>query len=142
MIGMRTQRAARSPENITNGPASWIDEEVEGCTFKDERLAKRFGKLLGMMSDGVGQSVPQACQDWAHTKAAYRFLSNDGVGEDQILAGHFQATRGRLAQAGPKILMLHDTGEFSFQRNQDSTAGRPAGRTRTDAQSISPCAAC
>jgi hypothetical protein len=139
MIGMRTQRAARSPENITHVPAAWIDEEVKGCTFKDARLAKRFHKLLGMMSDGVGQSVPQACQDWANTKAAYRFFSNSDVSEDQILAGHFQATRSRLARSGPKILMLHDTCEFSFQRNKDSKIGllgRPAcgkgqdGRTK------------
>jgi hypothetical protein len=93
------------------------------------RLAKRFSKLLGMMSDGIGESVPYACQDWASTKAAYRFFSNDKVSEDQILAGHFQATRARLSQAGQKILMLHDTREFSFQRDKDSRIGllgRPA----------------
>jgi hypothetical protein len=45
------------------------------------------------------------------------------VSEDQIMAGHFQATRGRLAQSGQKILMLHDTCEFSFQRDKDSKIG-------------------
>jgi hypothetical protein len=34
------------------------------------------------------------------------------------MAGHFQATRGRLAQADQRILMLHDTCEFSFQRHK------------------------
>jgi Transposase DNA-binding len=29
-------------------------------------------KLPGMMSDGIGESVPYACQDWANTEAAYR----------------------------------------------------------------------
>ncbi len=51
------------------------------------------------------------------------------VSEDQIMAGHFQATRDRLSQANQKILMLHDTSEFSFQRNKDSKLGllgRPA----------------
>ena len=94
-----------------------------GCNFKDVRLAKRFGKLLGMMTEGIGESVPYACQDWANTKAAYRFFSNDEVSEDQIMAGHFQATRGRLSQANQKILMLHDTCEFSFQRDKDSKLG-------------------
>ena len=55
---------------------SRIDNEVAGCSFKDARLAKRFGKLLGMMSEGIGESIPYACQDWANTKAAYRFFSN------------------------------------------------------------------
>jgi hypothetical protein len=96
---------------------------VGGCNFKDVRLAKRFSKLLGMMSDEIGESVPYACQDWANTKAVYRFFSNDEVSEDQIMAAHFQATRSRLSQAVQTILMLHDTCEFSFQREKDSKLG-------------------
>lgn len=122
---MRNQTAARRSEKITRHSANsaWIDREVEGCSFKDVRLTKRFGKLLGMMSKGIGESVPYACQDWANTKAAYRFFSNSDVSEDQIMAGHFQATRGRLSQSNRKILMLHDTCEFSFQRDKDSQIG-------------------
>jgi hypothetical protein len=128
---MRTHKAPTKSGKIINDsiPSTWIDNEVGGCNFKDVRLAKRFNKLLGMMSDGIGESVPYACQDWANTKAAYRFFSNDAVSEDQIMAGHFQATRGRLSQANQKILMLHDTCEFSFQRDKDSKIGllgRPA----------------
>jgi hypothetical protein len=33
--------------------------------------------LLEHVCDAVGGSIPLACQDWANTKAAYRFLSND-----------------------------------------------------------------
>jgi hypothetical protein len=130
IIGMRTHKAATKTETFTKPVLStWIDNEVGGCNFGDARLATRFGKLLGMMSEGIGESVPYACQDWANTKAAYRFFSNDTVSEDQIMAGHFQATRGRLSQANQKILMLHDTCEFSFQRDKDSKIGllgRPA----------------
>lgn len=121
------QMAAIAAAASTNH--AWIDTEVGGCHFKDVRLAKRFGKLLGMMSDGIGESVPYACQDWANTKAAYRFFSNAQVSEEQIMAGHFQATRGRLSEPGRKILMVHDTCEFSFQREKDSQLGllgRPA----------------
>ena len=75
------------------------------------------------MSDGIGESLPYACQDWANTKAAYRFFSNSDVSEEQIMAGHFQATHDRLAQTDQKILMLHDTCEFSFQRDRDSKIG-------------------
>jgi Transposase DNA-binding len=131
MLGMQTKKSAAKSGKIANDSttSTWIDKEVGGCHFKDVRLAKRFGKLLGMMSEGIGESVPYACQDWANTKAAYRFFSNSDVSEDQIMAGHFQATRGRLSQANKKILMLHDTCEFSFQRDKDSQIGllgRPA----------------
>ncbi|WP_245509410.1 transposase DNA-binding-containing protein [Bradyrhizobium zhanjiangense] len=44
----------------------------------------------------MGQSVPLVCQDWANTKAAYHFFSNDRVSEADILAGHFQSIRDRL----------------------------------------------
>jgi hypothetical protein len=125
IIEMRIKKAAAKPEKTTykSTTHAWIDNEVRDCTFGDVRLAKRFGKLLGMMSDGIGESVPYACQDWANTKAAYRFFSNAEVSEDQIMAGHFQATRGRLSQTKQKILMLHDTCEFSFQRDKDSRIG-------------------
>lgn len=122
MLGMQTKKAAPKTALETASPTvgTWIDREVEGCNFGDVRPAKRFGKLLGMLSDGLGQSVLYACQDWANTKAAYRFFSNDEVSEDQILTGHFQATRGRLSRADQMILMVHDTCEFSFQREKDS----------------------
>jgi hypothetical protein len=72
--------------------------------------------LLEQIGDAVGESVPMACQDWANTKAAYRFFSNERVNEADILAGHFQATKDRfIATQGP-ILVLHDTTEFSFHR--------------------------
>ncbi|SCB52695.1 Transposase DNA-binding [Bradyrhizobium yuanmingense] len=45
----------------------------------------------------MGQRIPLVCQDWANTKAAYRFFSNDRVSEADILAGHFQLTSDRAA---------------------------------------------
>jgi hypothetical protein len=101
----------------------WVDQELAACKFKDVRLAKRLHKLVAMMSGQIGKSVPCACQDWANTKAAYRFFANDAVSEGQILSGHFQATATRMAEAGGRILMLHDTCEFSFQRDEASVLG-------------------
>ena len=64
-----------------------------------------------------------ACQDWANTKAAYRFLSNGRVNETAILAGHFQATRERFAATDGPILVLHDTTEFSYTRESKEAIG-------------------
>src|ERR1700716_1876352 len=94
----------------------WIGRELAGCQFKDERLGKRFQVLLEQLAEGTGESIPMACQDWANTKAAYRFLSNDRIDEHEILAGHFQATRSRFAAAGGTVLVLHDTTELCFRR--------------------------
>ena len=95
---------------------AWVEHETAGCPFPDRRLSKRFCTLLEALSCGMGDSLPMACQDWAATKAAYRFLGNPRVDEATILAGHFEATRSRFEQSGGVILVLHDTTEFSFQR--------------------------
>ncbi len=54
----------------------WPDTESQASTFGDQRLQKRFRRLLGEVYDRIGGSIPYACQDWAAVKAAYRFLSN------------------------------------------------------------------
>jgi Transposase DNA-binding len=102
---------------------AWFDRELAGCSLADERLNKRLRRLVAQMGSAMGQSIPLVCQDWANTKAAYRFFSNDRVSEADILAGHFQSTRERtLAAAGP-MLVLHDTTEFSYQREDSDAIG-------------------
>jgi len=64
-----------------------------------------------------------ACQDWANTKAAYRFFDNERVSEAEILAGHFASTRERMASVAGPLLVLHDTTCFSYQREDDSDLG-------------------
>ena len=90
-------RAAGSNGGSSVEAETWVDREVAGCEFSDERLAKRFRKLLGLIGSTLGGSIPLVCQDWANTKAAYRFFSNDRVSEEEILTGHFQSTRDRIA---------------------------------------------
>src|SRR5215208_1146846 len=103
--------------------ASWVDQELAGSTFKDERLGRRLRKLLVQMAGAVGAPLPLACQDWANTKAAYRFLSNEAVSEAEILAGHFRSTCSRVAAADGLILVLQDTTEFSYQRARPERIG-------------------
>jgi hypothetical protein len=74
---------------------AWFDRELAGCSLADERLNKRLRKLVAQIGSAMGESIPLVCQDWANTKAAYRFFSNDRVSEADILAGHFQSTRER-----------------------------------------------
>jgi hypothetical protein len=93
----------------------WVNGELAGCTFKDERLGNRFRVLLKQMGASPGGSIPFVCQDWAATKAAYRFLDNDRVEESEILAGHFGATRDRCAATTGPVLVLHDTTEFDYR---------------------------
>src|SRR3954451_4238700 len=103
--------------------ASWLDQELAGSMFKDERLGRRLRKLLVQLADAVGAPIPLACQDWARTKAAHRFLANEAVSEAEILAGHFHATRSRVTATDGLILVLQDTTEFSYQRARPERIG-------------------
>ena len=102
---------------------SWWEGELAGCTFADARLGQRLRKLIERMDGAIGGSLPIVCQDWANTKAAYRFFANDRVSEAQILAGHFQATRERFVASAGTVLVIQDTTEFTFQRERADAVG-------------------
>jgi hypothetical protein len=124
MSDERVRKRRRCSVAHAKASRGWIDRELSECTFKDERLAQRFRLLFEQLSTGPGESIPLVCQDWANTKAAYRFLDNERVNEADILAGHFQATRERFAATSGPILVLHDTTEFSFKRDDIDAVGR------------------
>jgi len=112
-----------SVSDPTQESAEWIEQELAGCSFPDRRLHQRLQQLLQQFSSGLGESIPFACQDWASTKAAYRFLSNARVHEEAILAGHFAATQSRFAATTTPILILHDTTGFTFARKDRAPIG-------------------
>jgi len=103
---------------------TWIENELKGCNLPDLRLENRLKTIIEQLSTGVGRSLSFACQDWANTKAAYRFLDNRRISEAEILKGHFQATHQRFAASSGTILVLHDTTEFSFHREHPEAIGK------------------
>jgi hypothetical protein len=110
----------------------WIEQEIAGCYFRDVRHGERLRQLLEQFSSRIGATTPWAAQDWASTKAAYRFFSNNRISEANILAGHFASTQERcLATSGFPLLVLHDTTELSY-RHEDTAPIGIVVKTRTD----------
>lgn len=103
----------------------WWEDELAACTFNDARLGQRLHRLVAKMERSLGASLPVACQDWANTKAAYRFFANKRVSEAQILSGHFAATRERVRASDGPVLVLQDTTEFTFPRESREAVGLP-----------------
>jgi len=101
----------------------WIEKEFK-WENKDPRLGKRLNQLATQLYKGIGKPIPMACKGWANTKAAYRFLSNIKVTDEQVLSGHLKATQKRVAQWEGKILVLHDTTEYSYKRKRPSKIGQ------------------
>lgn len=118
------QRASGSGFSMSEADgASWIDAEVAGCALGDKRLGDRLRRLLHQLQGAMGAPLPLACQDWANTKAAYRFFSSERFGEEAILAGHFRATASRVAATPGLVLVIQDTTTFSFPWAKPETIG-------------------
>ena len=100
--------------NVPPAGEHWSADELDAGAFKGLRLGRRCIGLLRRLSEGMGGTIPLACQDWTNTKAAYRFFANPKVEEGDILSGHFASTRKRYAGSEGPILLLQDTTEFTI----------------------------
>jgi hypothetical protein len=89
--------------------------EFEGAEFGDRRLTTRLTTLAEQLSTDPDQSFPAAAGDDSALEATYRFLNNDAVAPEQILAPHYAASAGRAASAA-RIVVAHDSSEFIFRR--------------------------
>ena len=128
-------KAKRAIDGESCGGQDWIEQELAASKLPDARLEKRLHHLLEQLAKGMGRSIPLACQDWAAIKAAYRFFSNSRVSEEQILAGHFLATRERVPCGDELFLVVHDTTEFSYKREDMAAVGLVSkGSVRKDAE--------
>jgi hypothetical protein len=71
----------------------------------DARLNKRSVTLLDRLADKPTASIPHACNGWAKTQAAYRFLAQEEIGWEDILAPHFGCTQQRMRDR-PVVLCI------------------------------------
>ena len=91
----------------------WGEEEFKTIELGDERLNRRAVLLAERLGQKPSASIPGACQSWAETAAAYRFLSNEEASWDKVLAPHWQASQARMAQH-QVVLCLQDTTELDY----------------------------
>ncbi|WP_194714955.1 IS4 family transposase [Noviherbaspirillum soli] len=93
----------------------WAEKELAGIDLGDARLNKRS-------VTHPTASIPHACNGWAETQAAYRFLAQQGIGWDDILVPHFYCTQQRM-QGRPGVLCIQDTTELDFNGQQTEGLG-------------------
>src|SRR5262245_10041077 len=99
-----------------------IYEEMRGAEFGDERLTKRMVTIVRQLADAPAKSLPKATGSDASLEATYRFLNNETVTAESILAPHYRATVERCAKTGT-VIVAHDTSEFRFS-GERSALGR------------------
>lgn len=105
----------------------WAVTEVGHADFGDARLTQRLLQLIECLSDHPEASIPQACETWAMTKAAYRFFTNPRVSPAAIVAAHRATTVQRVAEHS-LILAVQDTTTFNFTLHRQTQGLGPIGQ--------------
>lgn len=85
-------------------------EEVSGADLGDARLTRRLGALIESLAKKPKESLPNAMPGEAALEATYRFLGNERVSPEAILAPHVAQTRLRCEQRD-RVLAVFDTTE-------------------------------
>lgn len=109
---------------------TWSEQEFERVNLGDSRLNVRLKKLAEDLSTAPEAPINQASQDWAATKAAYRFFQNDKVTSEQILRPHRTRTLERM-QAEPIVLAVQDTSYLNFSSHKQARGLGPIGDSRS-----------
>jgi hypothetical protein len=88
--------------------ATWAEEEFGAADLGDVRRNARLVQLASVLGAQPSASLPDATDDPATLKAAYRFFDNDYVRAEAVLESHVLSTQRRI-QALPLVLALQDT---------------------------------
>jgi hypothetical protein len=100
----------------------WTEQEFAGLDLGEARLNKRARTLMERFAAKPTSSIPEACDNWSETYAAYRFLGNDEVSWEGILALHWQRTQERMREH-PVVLCIQDTTELDFNGQEADGLG-------------------
>jgi transposase-like protein/transposase Tn5 family protein len=100
---------------------SWAEDEFVNLDLGDKRLNTRLINICDRFSESPESPINQACNDWAETKGAYRFFSNEKVVGDKILRAHSSQTVER-SKKYKTILALQDT-SYMIYTNHKATKG-------------------
>jgi len=115
--------------------SEWNETEFEEIRLGDERLNVRAIKLLGQLSAQPQDFINQACEDWAATKAAYRFFDNEGVRPEAILSPHHERVCERM-RGQNLVLAIQDTTELDYSAHPKTKGLGPIGNKRDGVQGL------
>ena len=89
----------------------WAVVEFADVELNDARLNRRCQEIATALGQQPSAPINQACEDWADTKAAYRFFDNNKATPQGVHSPHQQRTVERMSQY-PLVLAIQDTTFF------------------------------
>jgi hypothetical protein len=104
-----------------------IAGEFECAKFADKRLKKRLIKIVEQFAAAPAASIPQACGNWAGSKASYRFFDNEAVSAREILAAHRQASLERMSRQ-KVVFAIQDTTFLNYSTHGNTEGLGPIGK--------------
>jgi len=94
----------------------WVSKHFGDCDFGDKRLTIRSQKVVAAMIENPDGTINSQNSEWADTKAAYRFFSNNKSCFQSVTAVHYRNTRE--ACKGKRCLLISDTTEINHTWHQ------------------------
>jgi hypothetical protein len=107
---------------IQDDAGAWVDEEFKTLDLGDPRRDRRAKELVKRFASRPTASIPGACEGWAETIAAYRFLGNEHIDWRDMMQPHWDRTTARMGQL-PVVLCIADTTELNFNGQDIEGAG-------------------
>jgi hypothetical protein len=70
----------------------WAAQELQYAQLGDARRNKRLVRVVEDLAAQPNESVPQACGNWAATKATYEFWKSPRIKPNDIRMAHQKST--------------------------------------------------
>ncbi len=108
---------------------SWTDNEFFSADLGDERLNKRLSIISERFAQSPLSPINHACDDWAETKAAYRFFRNEKFAYQDITRSHIAATKERCGEYST-VLAIQDTTYCNYSEHPQTKGLCPLSRKK------------
>ena len=108
---------------------NWVQNEFKFVDLGDQRLNNRLIKLSEDFLKSPESPINQSCDNWAATKAAYRFFQNETVSYKDITSNHIEATKERCNDY-TNVLAIQDTTYFTYSHHEKTIGLCPLSRSR------------
>jgi len=95
---------------------SWTNNEFLSADLGDERLNKRLSIISERFALSPLSPINNACYNWAETKAAYRFFSNEKINYKEITKSHIAATKERCREYST-VLAIQDSTYCTYSQH-------------------------
>ena len=108
---------------------TWAHNEFKTINLGDQRLNNRLIKLSEDFINSPTSPINQSSENWAATKAAYRFFQNESISYKDITHSHAKATLERCNEY-TEVLAIQDTTYFTYSHHKKTIGLCPLSKNR------------